>query len=99
MFRQWTAKRVCGTSIIDWVRTSDNLPDTDRTVIVAYPTKLGMDVWVAYFREDQGWYWPDHQPIGWTNRVLLWADLPQPRFDGKGISGFVNEGPLEDYDL
>lgn len=99
MFKNLFPEQYCGQTVLNWVRTSDDLPNTDRTVIVAYPTKLGMDVWVAYFNEQKGWFWVNHEPIGWQNRVLLWADLPEPRFDGKGLAGWIQQGQLEDYDV
>lgn len=57
---------------MNWIRTSEQKPDTNREVLIAFPLR---DIAIARFKED-GW---DLDGVVWEiddHTIMWWRELP-----------------------
>lgn len=59
------------TEQVDWIKTSDELPDCDTTVLM-FIGSGSEPVWIGYFDDDR-WRFADGSSC---QTPLAWADLP-----------------------
>ena len=98
MSKQKTDSSVAGTSKLLWFCARKVTPSHDAKVIVAYESKLGLDVWLAWYQEGIGWLWSNDVPVRNQESIKLWADLPESDYTGSGIEGFIAEGSASNED-
>lgn len=71
------------TEVIEWHRVGDQLPDSERTVLVDFGRRMqmvGADVeaprtWLGYYTRSDGWVMVDGTTPAIT--VRRWAEMPK----------------------